>query len=173
MMDYASSPQREPPETTIETLVQFCRKHVPVTNEKEEYYLYKEDLVSLKSREETARVDKFITEFLYNKPHKLIEESTRQNGGVTVLSTGKIGATVEVILVLTIVLLLLWPIYPLYLLCQSDITTPTLVLIMLIQFGSTGSFTYCLNYVTRPKRQELFAYSAGSVLSLFIKSNTR
>ncbi|KAI1478292.1 hypothetical protein F4774DRAFT_411148 [Daldinia eschscholtzii] len=74
MMDYASFPQREPSETNIENLIRFCRKYIPVTNEEEEYYLYKEDLVSLKSREETTRVDKFIAKLLYRKPHKLVKK---------------------------------------------------------------------------------------------------
>ncbi|KAI1463719.1 uncharacterized protein F4812DRAFT_446106 [Daldinia caldariorum] len=176
MMDCVSSPQRQPPETTIEALIKFFRKHGPVTKEEDEYYLYQGDLVSLKPHGETARVDNFLTALLYNNPHKLIkkafgdEERTRQNGGVTVLSPEKIGATGEAILVLVIILIYMLPIWPLYLLCQRDITTLTLSSLMLILFGSTGAFIYSLKYITRLKRQELFAYSTGyvAILAAFI-----
>lgn len=75
MMDYASSPhlQEAPSETDMLNLREFCGKDFPDTNDKRKYYLYKSDLVSLKSQEDMARVDGLLAKFIYNKPNKLIQ----------------------------------------------------------------------------------------------------
>ncbi|KAI1380036.1 hypothetical protein F4677DRAFT_408350 [Hypoxylon crocopeplum] len=66
--------------------------------------------------------------------------------------------------------LLLCPIYPLYRLSQGKMTERTLVGIMFIQLGFTCFFACCLKYLTRPKRQELFACSIAymGVLIVFM-----
>ncbi|KAI0848438.1 hypothetical protein F5Y00DRAFT_262532 [Daldinia vernicosa] len=114
MLDYASSPhlQQDPSETDIKNLGALSEVHAPFANEKKKYYLYKEDLISLNSQEDTARVDGLLTKLIFYKPNKLIkkifkhEESTHQNDPLF-LSTGKFNTTIEIILVFTLIMVLI------------------------------------------------------------------
>ncbi|KAI1655853.1 hypothetical protein F4813DRAFT_391136 [Daldinia decipiens] len=115
MMDYASSPhlQQDPSETDIKNLGALSNVHAPFANEKKKYYLYNEDLVSLNSQEDTARVDGLLTKLIFYKPNKLIEkifkyeDSTHQNDPVFISKT-KFNAAIEIILVFTLIVVLVY-----------------------------------------------------------------
>lgn len=57
--------------------------------------------------------------------------------------------------------LLIGPIYPLFKLSNYEITERTLTAIMFTQLSFTCLFALCLKFLTRPRRQELFAASVA------------
>ncbi|KAI1801566.1 hypothetical protein F4811DRAFT_456753 [Daldinia bambusicola] len=178
MMNYVCRPdlQGKPSETSMRKLEYYCKYYKPISDEAMKYYLYRGDLVSLRGLEDTARVDGLFERLFFDDPSELVQkilrddEGTRQNPDFIVLSRKEFRAIREAILISILIIVLVFPIYPLYRMCQGEMTALTIVGIMFIQFGSTCIFTCCLNYMTRPKRQELFAYSAGylAVLTAFM-----
>ncbi|KAI0119760.1 hypothetical protein F4814DRAFT_447577 [Daldinia grandis] len=107
MMDYASCPrfQTNPPETDIKNLATLSKTHAPFTNEKKKYYLCKSDLGSLNPQEDAALVDGLLTKLVFDKPNNLIKEGTDQDS-IIFFSETKFKATLEIILVLTLVTVL-------------------------------------------------------------------
>ncbi|KAI8959734.1 hypothetical protein F5Y11DRAFT_350223 [Daldinia sp. FL1419] len=115
MMDYPHF-QHKPPEIDIRSLINLCKRHAPSTNDKKKYYLRKDDLIMLGSPEDKARIDKQLAKFLFHKPSKLAvlgdAEGTRRQRGFIILSKDKISAAMEVILISTLIVVLIFPIYP-------------------------------------------------------------
>ncbi|KAI0384391.1 hypothetical protein F5Y04DRAFT_277761 [Hypomontagnella monticulosa] len=156
------SHKAEPLETDLKSLKNFFRKHSPLDVE-QMYHDEERDLISLKPLGDTSMMDTRLMKFLLDAPNNLTRRIFRdsinsgRNKGEIAHDGRKVRIATGFLLGVSLIVLLVGPIYPLYSLSQGDMTEGTLVGIMFIQVGFTCAFACCLKYMTRPKRHELFA----------------
>ncbi|KAI1766738.1 hypothetical protein GGR53DRAFT_464060 [Hypoxylon sp. FL1150] len=163
----------QPPDTHFKSLKNFFNNHEPPIYK---YYLYKDDLILLKPRGDTAELDTRLMKFLLDAPNKLTRHifQDRAKSGrdafMIIHSTRKAMVAKAILLGLPLIVLLVGPIYPLYTLSRGEITEGTLVGIMFIQVGFTCVFACCPKYLTRPMKHELFACTVAylGVLLVFM-----
>ncbi len=75
----------------------------------------------------------------------------------------KIRLVKAVLLGIPLMVLLIGPIYPLYILSKRAMTPEVLMGSMFIQLGFTCLFAICMKLLARPRRHELFAGSVAFV----------
>ncbi|OTB02858.1 hypothetical protein M426DRAFT_24291 [Hypoxylon sp. CI-4A] len=165
----------QPQQTNYRSLEAFFQRHDPL-REQESYYTHRDDLISLKPREDTSRVDTRFMKLILEAPGKVTQrlfrhpELSGHDDFMLTYSMKRIMFAKAVILGVPLIVLLVGPIYPLYSLSQGEMTERTLVGIMFIQLGFTCLFACCLKYMTRSKRHELFACTVAymGVLLVFM-----
>ncbi|KAI1411362.1 hypothetical protein F5Y13DRAFT_191301 [Hypoxylon sp. FL1857] len=166
--------RERPSGTNFRIIKNYFDRFGPIV-EKEMYYLHKNDLITVKPRED-APVDRLISKLLRDNPgtatKKIFgdQEGTRRNPAMVVLSGWKMGILRTILLGLPLMALLVSPIIPLYSLSKGEITRVVLVGIMIIQLAFTCLFATCLKCLTHTKRHELFAGSVAymGVLIVFM-----
>ncbi|OTA56799.1 hypothetical protein K449DRAFT_451330 [Hypoxylon sp. EC38] len=150
-----------PSETNFNNIKNYFETYAPIV-EKEVYYCHKKDLVTVEPREDTP-LDRLISKLLRDNPGSVRKEKTRKYPGMIVMSGWKSTVLRAILLGLSLMILLVAPIIPLYSLSKGEITTVVLVGIMVIQLAFTCLFASCLKFLTRPKRHEIFAGSVAWV----------
>ncbi|KAL7621001.1 hypothetical protein AAE478_008312 [Parahypoxylon ruwenzoriense] len=159
--------QAGPSDTDFNSLRLFHSQRREPIEKTEWHCLHKEDLIALKPRGDTASMDGVLMKFLLDKPSKIIQkvfkdpERGDRDDSIIVHSGRKFMILKAGVLGISLVALLVCPIYPLYHLSQSEMTSGTLIGIMFIQLGFTCVFACCLRFLTRPRRHELFAGSVA------------
>ncbi|CAG8971685.1 hypothetical protein HYALB_00003153 [Hymenoscyphus albidus] len=177
-----------PPEYSYRNIKDYFDKTNPVAVEDAHIY-HKEDLVTLKPGREHSWLDSMVERILHTltkKPSKLnkpiyeirdFSSSARQHG-TTLFSKNRIEITVSIIIMLTILALLVCPIYILSKLTGSTeaqaadgtLVSRTIPITIVILGVFTALFSTVLSLFTRAKRHEILASAAAycAVLVVYI-----